>query len=214
MYFSRLETRSRHFRAARCAIYCLSVFLLLRICAGAEVIDRIVAVVDAHVISLSDLRQEREIRMRLGDQPIEDDTALARELIDDYLIERQSADFPGVDVSPEEIDADLQNSVSREGRASQAIRDAVGRRIRMKKYFDLRFRQFIHPSDEDVRKYYDEVFVPAVKEKGKEKGLSEVPPFKDVTDAVRNNVIEEQLNHEIKVWLDAIRERSSIEIFQ
>jgi hypothetical protein len=167
-------------------------------------------VVDGHIISLSDLRQEREIRARLGEKSIDDDIALARDMIDNYLIERQSADFPGVDAAPEEITSELQNSVAREGVASQAIRDAVGLRIRMRKYFDLRFRQFIRPSDEEVAKYYNDVFVPAAKAKQ----LSPIPPLSEVADAVRNNVVQEQLNHEIDVWLEAIRGRSNIEIFQ
>jgi hypothetical protein len=186
------------------------VFLLFSCFSRAEVIDRIVAVVDAHVISLSDLRQEREIRARLGEKSVDDNIALARELIDNYLIERQSADFPGVDAAPEEITSELQNSVAREGEASQAVRAAVGLRIRMRKYFDLRFRQFIRPNDDDVRKYYNDVFVPAARAKQ----LSPIPPLNEVADAVRNNVIQEQLSHEIDVWLEAIRGRSNIEIFQ
>jgi hypothetical protein len=184
--------------------------MLCSLFAQAEIIDRIVAVVDSHAITLSDLRQEREIRARLGEKSIDDDVALARDLADNYLIERQSADFPGVDVTPEEITAELQNSDARSGVASEAVRNAVGRRIRMRKYFDLRFRQFIRPSDEDVRKYYDDVFVPAARARQ----LSPIPPLNEVADAVRINVIQEQLNHEIDVWLEAIRERSSIEIFQ
>jgi hypothetical protein len=210
MYFSRWAIRSRPYPAGLYATGSLCLFLLLSIPSQAEIIDRIVAVVDGHIITLSDLRQEREIRERLGEQSIADNVALARDMIDNYLIERQSADFPGVDVTSDEIDAELQNSRAREGRASQAVRDAVGQRIRMRKYFDLRFRQFIRPSDQDVRKYYDESFVPAAKDKG----LNPIPPFNDVADAVKNNVVQEQLNHEIDVWLEAIRGRSIIEVFQ
>src|ERR1041385_6456113 len=98
------------------------------LCKG-EVIDRIVAVVEGHIITLSDLRLEREIRARLGEKPIEDDKALANELVDHYLIERQIVDFPGVEVNESEVDADLEKSLAREGMPSQAIRDAVRKRI-------------------------------------------------------------------------------------
>jgi hypothetical protein len=203
-------TRSKHSSAARQVFGGGCIFLLFSVLARAEVIDRIVSVVDGHIISLSDLRQERDVRARLGEKPVDDDAALVKEMIDNYLIERQSADFPGVDAAPEEITSELQNSVAREGVASQAVRDAVGLRIRMRKYFDLRFRQFIRPSDDEVRKYYNEVFVPAAKAKE----LSPIPPLPEVADAVRNNVIQEQLSHEVDVWLEAIRGRSAIEIFQ
>ena len=39
-------------------LYCLSLPFAIR----AEVIDRIVAVVDGHIITASDMRQQREIR--------------------------------------------------------------------------------------------------------------------------------------------------------
>jgi len=176
----------------------------------AEVLDRMVAVVDGHIITASDVRQEREISMRLGDKPIEDEKALIQHMIDNYLIETQIADFPGVDVTDAEVDAELKNSVPREGVPSAATREAVRLRIRMRKYFELRFGQFIRPSDEDIRNYYNNVFVPAAKERN----VNPIPPLDQVTDLIRSNVFQESLNHEINIWLEAIRRRSTIEVFQ
>lgn len=193
-----------HFLCGFCALWLLSWPV------EAQVLDRMVAVVEGHVITLSDVRQEREVRSRLGETSPDDDAALIREMIDDYLIERQSSNFPGADVTQEEINTELKNSSTKEGTPSAALRDAVGRRVRMKKYFDLRFRQFIRPSDDDLKKYYDDVFVP----EAKNRGLNPIPPLAQITDAVRNNVVQEQMNHEINVWLDAIRARSNIEVFQ
>ncbi len=176
----------------------------------AEVIDKMVAVVEGHIITASDMRQEREILMRLGEKQPDDDKMLVQQLIDNYLIDAQIADFPGVDVTDADVDAELQKSVTQEGQPSEAVREAVRRRIRMRKYFELRFGQFIHPSDEDVQKYYSNVFVPAAKERG----LSPIPPLTEVSDLIRNNVVQEGLNHEVTIWLEALRRRSNIEAFQ
>ena len=209
MSFSHLEIRSS--MSARRHLLCGLCLLWLVSCpVKAEIIDRMVAVVEGHVITLSDLRQEREIRARLGEKLPDDDAALIREMIDDYLIERQSSDFPGVDVTQEEIDNELKNSPPRDGAPSPAIRSAIGRRIRIQKFFDLRFRQFVRPSDVDLKKYYDEVFVP----EAEKRGLNPIPPLAQITDAIRNNVIQEQMNHEMNIWLEAIRARSNIEVFQ
>src|SRR5438105_3516319 len=121
----------------------LLCFLSLPASIRGQVLDRMVAVVDGHIITASDVRQEREISMRLGDKPIEDDKALIQHMVDNYLIETQIADFPGVDVTDADVDAELKNSVSREGVPSDAVREAVRLRIRMRKYFELRFGQFI-----------------------------------------------------------------------
>jgi hypothetical protein len=195
---------TKHVLCGLCALWLISYP------AVAQVIDRMVAVVEGHVITLSEVRLEREVRTRLGEKSPDDDAALIREMIDDYLIERQSSNFPGVDVTPEEINTELEKSPPQEGAPSAAIRDAIGRRIRMQKYFDLRFRQFIRPTDDDLKKYYEDVFVP----EARKRGLNPIPPLTEITDAIRNNVVEEQQNHEITIWLDAIRARSNIEVFQ
>jgi hypothetical protein len=57
--------------------------------AFAEVIDRIVAVADGWIVTLSDLRQEREMGA-IRDKPIDDDPTLARELVDNRRIDRQT----------------------------------------------------------------------------------------------------------------------------
>ena len=175
----------------------------------AEVIDKVVAVVDGHIITASDMRQERDILMRINEKPVDDDKALVQQLIDNYLIETQIADFPGIEVTDADVMTELQKSVAREGTPSQALREAVRIRIRMQKYFEMRFGQFIHPTDEDVQKYYNDIFVP---EAGK-RGLNPIPPLAQVTDLIRNNVFQESLHHEITIWLEASRRRSNIEVF-
>jgi hypothetical protein len=178
----------------------------------AEVIDRIVAVVDGHIITLSDLRQERERRVRLRERPIEQDHALARELIDSYLIERQIGEYPSIDVSDEEVEADLRDAGGFENGPSGPLRDAVRKRIRIQKFLDIKFSEAIRPTEAQIRKYYDEVFVPAARARG----LKDVPPLSDVemAKAVRDNVIQEALDREVTAWLETLRRRSNIEVFE
>ena len=190
---------------------CLSVFVLLFLVTigRAEVIDRIVAVVEGRIITLSDLRQEREIRARLGEPAIDDDAVLVKQLVDNYLIERQTAEYPNIDVVNEEVEAELKKATSLISE-SEAVRDSIRRRIRMQKFFDLRFRQLIRPTDEEIRKYYENVFVP----EARARGLQSIPPLSDgeMARGIRENVIQESLDHEVEVWLEAIRRRSNIEV--
>ena len=185
-------------------------FLLLLPTAHGEVLDKIVAVVDAHIITLSDLRQERSIRTIMDEKPIADDAALIRQLVEDYLIESQIADFPGVEPSDEEIDAELMKFQVRDGLPPQVLRGAVRKRMRAANYLQVRFRQFIRPSDDDVRKYYETIFVP----EARSRNLNPIPDFEQMGEAIRKNVIEEQLNHDVDNWLEAIRRRSDIEIHE
>ena len=195
-------------RPARRLLSGIGVLCLFAAAAHGEILDRIVAVVEGHIITLSDVRQERQIRMQLREQIPADEPALAREMVDNYLIDRQSADFAGLDVSQEEVEEELRIFVP-QGTPSQAMRDAVTLRIRIAKFFDLRFRQFIRPTDEEIKNYYDNVFVP----EAKSRGTNPVPPLTEVVDAIRNNLIQEQRNREIDMWLAGIHKRSNIEVF-
>jgi hypothetical protein len=187
------------------------VFLCSALPSKAEVIDRIVAVVDGRLITMSDVRQEREIRTRLGEKAVESDKALVQILIDDRLIESEIADYPGIDVNDADVSAYLQDSIAREGVPTQAVRDAVRRRILMQRVFDIKFRQSIQPAAEDIRKYYENVYVP----EARSRGVDPVPlSDPQMSKGIRSNVVEELMDHEVNVWLEAIRRRSNIEVFE
>jgi len=177
-----------------------------------EVIDRIVAVVEGRIITLSDLRRERETRALLGEKPVADDVTLAKQLADDYLVEQQISGYPNIDVTDSEIDEELLKIKDGKPPNLASLRDAIRRRIRVQKFFDVKFRQLIRPTDEAIRKYYEEVFVP----EAKKRGLQSIPPLTDseMASAVRQNVIQETLDHEVDVWLEAIRRKSNVEVFQ
>ena len=175
----------------------------------AETLDKIVAVVDGRLITLSDVRQESAVRNLLGEKAINDD-AVVQQLIEGHLIESQLAGYPGINVTDDEIAEALSKVQKKDGVSPGALHDAVLRRMRTARYFDVRFRQFLTPSDQDVRKYYDEIFVP----EARTRGMNPIPPLEQVQDAIRKNVLEEQLDHEVSIWLEAVRRRSNIEILK
>src|SRR5215831_2983045 len=208
MFSSLLETRSS-MKTIKHLSFWMSVFFVFTFTSHSEILDRMVAVVEGRVITLSDVRQEREIRGQLGEPFKGDDKALAREMIDNYLIDRQSTDFAGLDIPQQEIDTELKRVVP-QGVPSQAMRDAVTLRLRISKFFELRFQQFIRPTDQEVQKYYDEVFLP----EARNRGVNPIPPLAQVADGIRNNLIQEQRNREIDMWLAGVRKRSNIEVFE
>jgi hypothetical protein len=175
----------------------------------AETIDKIVAVVDGRIITLSDVRQESAVRNILGEKAIDED-AVIQQLVEARLIEGQLEGFPGINVSDAEIAEAVAKLRQKDGVNARALQDAVSRRMRTAQYLELRFRQFIRASDEDVRKYYDNIFVPAARARG----TNPIPTLEQVSDAVRKNVLEEQLDHEVSIWLEAVRRRSIIEILK
>ncbi len=81
----------------------------------AEIIDRIVAVVNHQIITLSDVEQERKFwEIGIGDdvrgrpeKEKEIQLELTQKLIEQNLIRQQIQEFPGLDVSPEEIESQI-----------------------------------------------------------------------------------------------------------
>jgi parvulin-like peptidyl-prolyl isomerase len=195
----------------RIAIFIIFAFLACsRIgpIARAEVIDKIAALINGRIITLSDVRKEHEIQAVLGNKP-ESDDALLQSMIDNDLLEEEMAQYPGLDVSEDEIDERMKSISDFQGVDPSEIRNAASRSIQRYKYLSLRYRQFIMVSNEEIANYYNTKFVPEATKNG-----VAVPPLGEAEDGIRINLFEEKVLSEIEDSLKALRERSTIEILQ
>ncbi len=177
---------------------------------GGEIIDRMVGVVNNHLITQSDLRMERSIQAILDKPATKNDKEILRELIDVHLIDEQISQFPGIEISTAEVAAELGRHQNLNGVSQERLREAIVVRLRRAEFFRIRFVQFIRPTDDEVLQYYKSIFVPAAEKSG----LQPVPAMESIVDQVRSNVINEKLSLEVERWLEAIRKRSSIEILE
>ena len=184
------------------------ILFLLAIQARAEIIDRIVAVVNRHVLLMSDLRRERELRQLLNENTPADDKTLVQELVDRQVIDDQIALFPGIEITDQDVQEEFRRR-NLSGSVSDTVRDAIRLRLRTADFFNQRFRQFIQATDDEIRQYYENRFIPEARRRGQA-----IPPLTEVTELIRNNVVEEKLMHDVDNWLEASRRRSEIEIFQ
>jgi parvulin-like peptidyl-prolyl isomerase len=201
----------------RSKVYPTTAFLLLiaafsvagsNSMAQAEVIDKIAAVVDGRIITLSDIRKEHQLGAVLGD-PVETDDVQLKSLIDRALLEGEMAQVPGLDVSESEIDERMKSIQDLRGMALPDIRNAISQRIQRDRYKRQRYRQFIVVSNEDIRIEYESVFVPEAKRRG-----IDVPDLSQVQNEIREILFESKVSDEIEDSLKALRARSNIEIFQ
>ena len=69
-----------------------------------------------------------------------------------------------------------------------------------------RFQQFIRVSDDELQKYYEEVYAPEVRRRGER-----LPPLEEVVEAIRENKVAEKMNEEVGSWLAELRRRSRVE---
>jgi hypothetical protein len=176
---------------------------------SAEVLDRIVAVMNnSSIITLSDVRKEREVQIALGSPPTNDEAVL-NSLIEKHLIEEQIAQFRAIEIDSEAVEQRLMTVSNKRGLSDTELRDAIRAELRRYEFMIQRFRQFIQVTDEEVRKYYDEVLLPELQRRGQP-----APPLPQVLADVRANVIAEKMNADVSEWLNDLRRRSIIEILK
>src|SRR5262245_8334136 len=183
--------------------------------AHAEIIDRILAVVNGALIMQSDVTMA--VRLGLAPQPAPPDT-MAAPL--DSLIERRLV-LEEVDryAPPEPADVDVDRRLAevraRAGSAFDAILRDSGislEQLRRHMRDDLRVDAYLlqrfgpmQPSEDEVQQYYRD-HQPAFTRNGA------VRPLDDVRDEVRAQLIANQRAGMIKDWIAGLRRRATINV--
>lgn len=156
---------------------------------AAEVIDRVVAVVNEEVITLSELNNEgknlfRRIAEQAPPQEVEQIVRKARQemlshMIDKLIVE-QRAEKLGISVSDEEIDAaierilarknvtmdDLKRELNSKGTSEDEYRAIIGSQILQSKLISFEIRSRVVITDEKINAYYRNQFAGETKKEG------------------------------------------------
>jgi hypothetical protein len=173
----------------------------------AEVIDKIAAIVDGRIITLSDIRLEHEIQVVLGD-PAETNEELLKSMIDRALMEEEMAQFPSLEVSDDEVDERMKAITDFHGVDPSAVRNAIVSKIQRRRYLELRYQQSIVVTNEEVEKEYETDFVPEAVKRG-----VRVPELKDIEQVIRMILVEKKVSQEVEMSLRDLRARSNVETF-
>lgn len=203
----------------------LSIFLLLlgALPARAEIIDRIAAVVDRQVITLSELNQIVALEL-LSRNPGEAEAAYRRRVLDWMIAQllryRDVERFGAQDVPADAIEATLSRIIQRYP-SEQAFMDALARveltldQVRtlikrdqqVQRYIDQRFAPKVFVSNDEIETYYAGVWAP----QRRERGLS-VPDLAEVREEIRGEV-RGRLTQEIERWTEQLRGLANVDVF-
>ncbi|MEK7880434.1 MAG: peptidyl-prolyl cis-trans isomerase [Deltaproteobacteria bacterium] len=158
---------------AKTMVPALVAALIFTSWARAEVVDRVVAVVNSEIITLSDLNAATAIVLGglkgkiSADASAEDKSRILDGLIEKSLM-KQSAEKAGIEVSEKEIDNAVED-IKKENRMTQdallvalanngltyaSYREQMREEIRQAKFMERQFRSGINITDEDVTNYY------------------------------------------------------------
>jgi len=193
-----------------------------------EVIDRIIATVNGHVILQSDwdeaLCYEALLTNRTLTQLTDDDRrAVLDRLIDQELLREQmkSADFAhatDAEVSARVADARKQypQASSPEGWQSLLLRyhltekdlfDHIRQQIDVLRLVDARLRPAVEIDSKSIEAYYRNQFVPRLKQSG----ASEVP-LAEVSGKIRELLTQQKVSELLLSWLQTLRSEGQVRI--
>jgi hypothetical protein len=201
----------------------LILLLLLALPAGAVTVDRIAAVVDRQVLTVSEIGQLVTIRFFPRTGQSEDD--YRREVLDALIAQalrfRDVERFGAQDIPADTIEARLLEiqrrfpseaeflaAVTRAELTLDEVRALVKRQLQVEAYIQERFAPLVFISNDDVAEYYRTAW----STQRRERGLA-VPPLESVREEVRTAVRSSRLQEEIGKWTTQLRARANVDVY-
>jgi peptidyl-prolyl cis-trans isomerase SurA len=191
-----------------------------------EVIDRIVATVNGHIILQSDWDEALSYEALLSNRPSSqfseaDRRAVLDRLIDQELLREQmkSADFPHA--SDAEVEARVTEARklypdATSAHSWQALLDQyhltekdllvhVRQQIDLMRLVDARLRPAVQIDSKSIEAYYRDQFVPKLKQSG-----ASAVPYADVSAKIREVLTQQKVSELLVSWLQTLRSEGEV----
>ncbi len=212
---------------------CMGAPAFSQIATQPVVLDRVIAIINGDVLLESDVREEMRFSVL---QPISvpasqnTEERAAQRLITRTLILRQMKEQNGINysVSDEEVrksldelrhqipacgpmhcttEAGWQAFLRKSGLTEQEVDDRWKERLEILKFIDQRFGVSIHIGRQDIENYYKNNFLPAFA-----KSKQPAPKLESVAPRIREILLQQQVNSQLRDWLQSLREQGSVQV--
>lgn len=201
-----------------------------------EVVDKMVATVNAGVIpkcgeicliTYSDLLWQLALQPNTPlDNPSSADLNHALHLlIDQRLILQEAEKLPSIEPTLKEVE-DARNELVKEfllkaslsspefqqrlrkvGLTKENLDQILEQRLKIEKYLDFRFRNFVVIAQKEIADYYREVYVPRLRSRGRGQII---PTLEEARGEIENLLKEAKIESDTDAFLDNARERAEI----
>lgn len=207
--------------------------LLTRAARGQQVIDKMVATVNAGVlpecrqvclITYSDLLWQLALQPNTPlDNPSSAELNRALHLLTDQrLILQEAEKLPSIAPTSDEVasarnelakafpsEPEFQQRLRRVGLTAEKLGEILEQRVRIDKYLDFRFRNFVVITQNEVADYYRDAFVPRFKARAPGKI---VPTLEEARSEIERTLTEAKIETDTDSFLDNARDRAEIVI--
>ena len=194
----------------------------------AQQIDRIIAVVNNQPIIESEWEQQERFEALSNEEPFKGFQHSAESLdriIDRRLILQQFENARVTPVEPSvvasqltslrsqlhlEADAAWKAKLKQYGLLEADVADVVAEQANVLRFIDSRFRMAAQASPEEIRRYYNQTFVPEFRRQGKG---GPPPKLEDVRAQIEAILVQQRMNDLFTTWLKTIRGQANIRMF-
>lgn len=190
-----------------------------RALAQSKVVDRIVAIIEGDLITLSEVRELGAFNRLTGGNQLGDAEMLER-LINQWIVTREAegARFAGIDAEAlerayNELAAEFSSGEAYQARLQElgideaAVRRQLRRQLLLQGYLDQKYRFLVRIDDASIEAYYREVLAPQMQARGQQ-----APPLDEVRGQIRELLAQQAITRMAETWLKESRERLRIEI--
>ncbi len=203
--------------------------LFLLICAvalpvSAVTVDRVAAVIDRQVITVSEVSQMVETRFFPRAARLSDDDyrrAVLENLIAQALRYRDVERFGAQDISKDSIEARLKEiqarfaseaefpaALARAELTPDEFRALIKRQLQVEAYVQERFAPLVFIPNEEIDAYYNGPW----SMQRRERGLP-IPPLNEVREEIRTLLRTDRLQKEIEQWTAQLRLRANVDVY-
>ena len=195
------------------------IFFLFIVYCFSETVDRIVAVVNEQVITLTDLRIAEAFG--LHDEELKEGSGNLRPLILERLIDQKlviALAGEEVLVEKEELDSFQARIIERLGNEPvrrkleefdldwDELRGYIREKINYQKIISRKFGLRIIVSLKEIEDYYKQSYVSSQREKG-----LEPRPMMEILDEIESLIIQEKVKTRINDWIKNLRKKADIQ---
>jgi peptidyl-prolyl cis-trans isomerase SurA len=198
--------------------------LLLASPVYAVTVDRIAAVIDQQVLTVSEVNQIAEMRFfprvagRSDDEYRRD---ILEALIAQALRYRDVERFGPQEIPKDSIEARLveiqrrfaspaefEASLARAELTLDELRALIKRQLQVKAYIQDRFAPLIFVASDDITAYYNGPW----RQQRVARGLP-IPPLADVREEIRTLLRSRQLDQQVETWTTQLRARANVDVY-
>lgn len=191
---------------------------------SAVTVDRVAAVIDREVITVSEVSQMVEIRFfprKAGQNDDDYRRSVLDNLIAQALRYRDVERFGAQDISKDSIEARLQEmgkrfatpdelnaAVLRAELTLDEVRALIKRQLQVEAYIQERFAPVVFIPNEDIEMYYRTTW----SQQRRQRGLA-IPPLAEVREEIRTLLRSDRLQQEIEQWTSQLRVRANVDVY-